>query len=136
MVRGEDGGLLAMADTTTSNWSTKCPDCGHRYTYRGAPTPKPPCPECCPAAARQANTEYNPDTQPPITPEIEEFLEECAAVRDRTEDLPSRAWDFGTSVREGIESMMATIEEKRFVTDKQRTALENWSGGIERWLER
>ena len=52
---------------------------------------------------------------------------------DDIEDLPSAAADFAESVEGTLNSIRETIEETGHVTEGQRIACENISGGIARW---
>lgn len=51
------------------------------------------------------------------------------------DELPDRAYDFGESIREKVEGIKQTIEERQCVTHGQWEALDNMKGGVERWLD-
>lgn len=69
-------------------------------------------------------------------PEVKEALEQCERIIEMCGEMPERGEDFSTSVEEGCREVMATIESMNHVTADQQRALDNWEGGLSRWLDR
>lgn len=108
-------------------WSTTCRDCGHRYTYDGAPTPVPDCPKC----TRRLNSRR----PVPLQQESEDFLAFCDEVIEDIDKLPTRADEFAESVREKVRGIANTVAERGEVTLAQRQAVENMHAAVRRWLD-
>jgi len=68
--------------------------------------------------------------------EIKEAVALADEILDRCEELPERAAEFYESVTVKVSGIKETINRYGKVSDKQRSALENMYGGVERWLER
>jgi hypothetical protein len=65
---------------------------------------------------------------------IREAEELGHGILDLIEDLPDDAKDFGGSVGEQVEAILATIHRTGRVTTKQYDALANMDTGVRTWL--
>jgi DNA uptake protein ComE-like DNA-binding protein len=65
----------------------------------------------------------------------EDAIEQCDRILSDCDDVPEAGDDFAYSVRENVEGIKATIEEKEYVTPDQQSALDNMESGVRRWLD-
>lgn len=78
--------------------------------------------------------EKKPIPAPQSSKEWEEAIEELQNLIDDCECIPERGEEFAESVAAGARDMIGVIEERKHVTAKQWTAIENWQGGVSKWL--
>jgi hypothetical protein len=71
-----------------------------------------------------------------VKPEVTDALEQCERIIEMCGEMPERGEDFATSVEEGCREVMETIQGMNHVTPDQQRALDNWEGGLSRWLDR
>jgi hypothetical protein len=111
----------------SGRWQIKCPKCDKRFSWTGPMAPPPPCPHCHPESKQ-------PEEPVELTGDVAAVLEQCESLLASIGDLPERASDFAESVGEKVRGIMETIEERRYVTDGQKTALDNIESGVDRWF--
>lgn len=97
------------------------PDCGCRTTKARAACAKAGCGFCKASG-------------PPMPAEAKAAIALCKVLIEKCADLPERAEDFGNSVTEKAESVMAWVDEHRHVTPAQMGMLENMERGVDKWL--
>lgn len=124
-------------------WQLSCPNnCGTRLAWTGSITAQPPCKKCDPAAAAEHAKRLKPKqtiaaqetANATLSPAVEKILAQCDSILHRIEELPFEGEDFGSSVAEKVEGIRETIEDRGFVTEGQRHAINNMEDGVERWF--
>lgn len=68
--------------------------------------------------------------------EIDEWKEFCDELIERCAAVPEAGEEFASGIRERTMSMREWIVDNNTITDKQKIALRNMAGGIDRWIER
>jgi hypothetical protein len=58
----------------------------------------------------------------------------CDRILEDLRDLPDAADDFVNSVETLISSIQHQIETREFITDKQKTTIENTEHGVSKWM--
>ena len=66
--------------------------------------------------------------------DLQEALEIAEEIQEMIVDLPYEAEEFGVSVAEQTEEIVADINEKQRVTGRQMNALCNMRDGVSRWF--
>ena len=60
-------------------------------------------------------------------------IQQAEALLDDLVNLPDRAGEFKSSVREKTESMLKWINDNQHVTEKMAAAIANMAGGAKKW---
>jgi len=64
---------------------------------------------------------------------LDELIENCEILADSG---PVDATDFASSVKTSAQSMYDTIDRSGRVSERQESAITNWTRGVNRWMER
>jgi hypothetical protein len=62
-------------------------------------------------------------------------LEDSLSLLNMLENLPEKAGDFASGVREKLESIRLWVQDHDKVTPKMLTSLQNMQRGAERWVK-